>query len=118
MTWSDIFSGSIYLTSSQDGGSTFTQPIRIVSATPVPYNFPGDKFRVFTYPSMGVDQKTGNMYVAWADYRNQDADIYSNAPRMMASHGTGRSELTMISSGTARTSSCLGSLSRLMGLFT
>jgi hypothetical protein len=60
--------GSIQaLAVSHDGGRTFSRPTRIAGVKDIADPIPGANFRTDSFASVGVDQTTGTVYVAWAD---------------------------------------------------
>ncbi len=52
---------------SLDGGLTFSKKIGISHLTDIAAAIPGSNFRTDSFPSAGVDQTTGAVYVAWSD---------------------------------------------------
>ena len=52
---------------SVDGGLTFSKKISISHLTDIAAAIPGSNFRTDSFPSAGVDQTTGAVYVAWSD---------------------------------------------------
>jgi hypothetical protein len=51
---------------SHDGGRSFSAPARIATVNTLP-GLAGSSFRVWSVPSVDVNQATGAIYVAWAD---------------------------------------------------
>jgi len=51
---------------SLDGGLTFSKKISISPVSDIADPIPGANFRTDSFASAGVDQKTGDVYVAWA----------------------------------------------------
>jgi hypothetical protein len=75
--WNDL--NSIVLTTSRDGGRTFSPSRSVVPVGP-PYfggatGIPG-LVRAMGFPQIGIDGKTGALYVTWSDYRNGDVDVF------------------------------------------
>lgn len=62
---------------STDGGTTFTSGIFVSSVTPVSWYVSGDTqwARHASFPTLGVNPKSGTIFIAWADSRNGDDDI-------------------------------------------
>lgn len=62
---------------STDGGNTFTEGVKVSSVTSVPWYVSGaiNWSRHMSFPTLGVNQKTGTIFIAWADKRNGDDDI-------------------------------------------
>lgn len=80
--WNDA--GSIVLTSSRDGGKTFAPSRSVVPVAP-PYfggatGIPG-LVRAMGFPQIGVDGRTGALYLTWSDYRNGDVDVFFSRSR-------------------------------------
>lgn len=75
--WNDA--NSIVFTTSRDGGRTFAPSRSIVPVAP-PYfggatGIPG-LVRAMGFPQIGLDPKSGALYVTWSDYRNGDVDVF------------------------------------------
>ncbi|MGD8625895.1 MAG: Ig-like domain-containing protein, partial [Anaerolineae bacterium] len=73
--------GTMEFVKSTNGGLSFTSPALAANITAIPYNLPnpfgGTNFRSpASLPAFAVSPVDGNLYVAWADYRNGDSDIY------------------------------------------
>lgn len=62
---------------STDGGTTFTSGIFVSSVTPVNWWVSGanEWARHASFSTLGVNPKTGTIFIAWADSRNGDDDI-------------------------------------------
>ena len=79
--WFDFESGVIRIDKSFDGGATFSTHVDVAPAPyiPGPGIFSGG-ISVFEYPTAAVDRTTGprrgHVYVSWADYTANDADIW------------------------------------------
>jgi hypothetical protein len=85
---------------STDGGSTFTNtvvgtnydfPFNIDTGTPT---LTGENFRINSFPQLGIDNRTGRLYVTWADDRNgqytADGDsIKTNGDVILSSSANG-----------------------------
>ncbi|HNB54587.1 MAG TPA: sialidase family protein, partial [Anaerolineales bacterium] len=75
-------SGTLEIRKSTNGGQTFGSTIIAANISPIPYYLPNNlnffpNFRTpASLPSFAVSPVDGNLYLAWADYRNGDADIY------------------------------------------
>jgi hypothetical protein len=70
---------NVTLAISRDGGKTF-EPSRPVFDVGPPY-FGGavgitGVSRAMGFPQVGVDGKTGTLYVTWSDFRNGDVDVF------------------------------------------
>ena len=75
--WNDL--NSIVFTTSRDGGKTFTPSRSVVSVAP-PYfggatGIPG-LVRAMGFPQIGLDGRSGALYVSWSDFRNGDVDVF------------------------------------------
>jgi hypothetical protein len=55
---------------SADGGVTFSQPAVVSPVVDLPSPLPGASFRNDSFPTVDIDQVSGTIYVAWADFRN------------------------------------------------
>jgi len=77
VSWGSV--GQLLMTSSTTGGASWSDP-RVVAdyvSLPLPPGaLPGTKFRVNSFPTAAVDSLTGQIYLAWADYRRGNADIF------------------------------------------
>jgi len=70
-------SGTLEFVKSTNGGVTFGSPGIAANITAIPYTLPNSWFRTpASLPAFAVSPANGYLYVAWADYRNGDADIY------------------------------------------
>jgi Neuraminidase (sialidase) len=65
----------IMLTSSRDGGKTFSHARPIVHTAPIMFAI-DTLDRANGFPQIAIDQKSKRMYVTWSDYRNGDIDIF------------------------------------------
>jgi uncharacterized repeat protein (TIGR01451 family) len=62
---------------STDAGVSFSSPAIVADIINIPYTLPQSTFRTpGSFPAFVVSPVNGNLYVAWADYGNGDADIY------------------------------------------
>jgi hypothetical protein len=69
--------GTLEFVKSSNGGATFNAPAVAAHITAIPYTLPNSWFRTpASLPAFAVSPSNGNLYIAWADYRNGDADIY------------------------------------------
>jgi hypothetical protein len=55
---------------STDGGQTFTNQDVASTVVDIPSPLPGSSFRNDSFPSVDIDQTSGKVYVAWADFRS------------------------------------------------
>ena len=74
--------GTIEFVKSTNGGLSFGSPQLAANIIAIPYNLP-DPFNYIhnfrspaSLPAFAVSPVNGNLYIAWADYRNDDSDIY------------------------------------------
>jgi len=65
----------IMLTSSRDGGKTFSHARPIIHTAPIMFAIE-TLDRANGFPQIAVDQKSKRLYVTWSDYRNGDLDIF------------------------------------------
>jgi len=76
VAWYNYNQDSIRLNKSTNGGESFGTPSLVASIESIPSPLPGGGFRDNSFPTIAVDQNNGYIYIAWADFRNGDADIY------------------------------------------
>jgi len=77
VTWLNYgYPSTIRMVKSTNGGASFGAPFEVVTVDEIPSPLPGGDFRDNSFPAMAIDPNNGNIYVAWSDYRNADADIY------------------------------------------
>jgi uncharacterized repeat protein (TIGR01451 family) len=70
-------SGYLRVAKSTDGGAHFGSGVLAATIQAIPYTFANSTFRTpASLPAFAISPVNGNMYLAWADYRNGDADIY------------------------------------------
>ena len=88
--WIDFDDNEMLYVTSDDYGSSFTNPSPIANVSPVPYPPEGGSYRTPTLPALGVDisgtKSDGNLYACWNDNANGDADAV-----MIYSHDNGES---------------------------
>ncbi len=65
----------VWLTTSRDGGQKFSRARPILHTEPIMYAI-ATLERANGFPQIGVDPKSGRLYIAWTDYRNGDLDIF------------------------------------------
>jgi hypothetical protein len=72
--WADGY--NIAFATSHDGGKTFTLS-RDVIEDPAPYfPIPGSS-RGNGFPQLGIDPRSGLLFLTWSDYRNGDIDVFA-----------------------------------------
>lgn len=71
--WADR--DGIMMAVSRDGGASFTRERRILQTGPPYFGITGVS-RSNGFPQIGLDPKTGRIYVSWSDYSNGDVDIF------------------------------------------
>jgi len=75
----DLMSGSIptrlVVTTSPDGGTTWTSPVLIATIHDINGIFSPEHYRNLSLPAFACDPKTGQLYLTWSDKGNRDADI-------------------------------------------
>jgi PKD repeat protein len=76
VAWLNFDTGSIRMVKSTNGGQSFGDPFPVADITQIPSPLPGGGFRDNSFPTMAVDPVNGNIFIAWSDFRNGDADIY------------------------------------------
>ncbi len=76
-TWSA--GDHIMLTTSRDGGQTFSPPVPIIHTAPIMFAVQGLE-RANGFPQIAMDAHGGahggTLYVTWSDYRNGDLDVF------------------------------------------
>ena len=65
----------IVLTSSRDGGRTFSKARPIIHTAPIMFAI-DTLDRANGFPQIAVDPKNDRLYVTWSDYRNGDLDVF------------------------------------------
>lgn len=65
----------IMMAVSRDGGKTFSKDRRVIAAGPGYFGITGVA-RSNGFPQIGLDPRSGNLYVAWSDYTNGDVDAF------------------------------------------
>ena len=83
VVWCDI--SGIVLAVSKDGGQTFSRSRTIVKTGPS-YFTPSNVYRGNGFPEIGVDPRTNQLYVAWADYVNGDVDVFASTSKDRGKH--------------------------------
>lgn len=53
---------------SHNGGRTFSRPMSVAAVNDIPSPLPGTSFRTDSFPAVDVNQSTGAIDVAWADW--------------------------------------------------
>lgn len=83
--WAD--GNHIVLTTSHDGGQTFSPPRNIIDTSPIMFGVDAVE-RANGFPQIAIDPRGGGsggpMYVTWSDYRNGDVDVFCSTS---ADHG-------------------------------
>src|SRR5258708_8517510 len=62
------------LTSSHDGGKTFSHARPVIHTAPIMFAIQTLE-RANGFPQIAIDPKTKRLYVTWSDYRNGDLDV-------------------------------------------
>jgi len=65
----------LFLTSSRDGGKTFSRARAIIHTAPIMFAIQ-TLDRANGFPQIAIDPKSEPMYVTWSDYRNGDLDVF------------------------------------------
>jgi len=65
----------IMLTSSRDGGQTFSRARAVIHTAPIMFAIQTLE-RANGFPQIAIDPKSKRLYVTWSDYRNGDLDIF------------------------------------------
>jgi len=81
----DLMSGPIptrlLVTTSPDGGDTWTTPVLIAAIHDIEGFFPPERYRNLSLPAFACDPKTGQLYITWSDKGSGDADILFSTSR-------------------------------------
>ena len=75
VVWRDLVNNRIKIAKSNNGGTSFSTPVVVANTVPIPNPLPNTLFRTNSFPALAVDPQSGNVYVAWSDYGNLNADI-------------------------------------------
>ncbi len=65
----------IFLTSSHDGGKTFSRARAVIHTAPIMFAIQ-TLDRANGFPQIAVDPESERLYVTWSDYRNGDLDVF------------------------------------------
>jgi hypothetical protein len=71
--WAD--GSTVVMTTSQDGGATFTPSRAILDTAPSYYNVVAVE-RANGFPQLGMDPKSNRLFLTFSDYRNGDVDVF------------------------------------------
>ncbi len=75
----DLMSGPIptrmLVTTSPDGGDTWTTPVLIATIHDIDGYFRPERYRNLSLPALACDPKSGQLYFTWSDKGPKDADI-------------------------------------------
>jgi hypothetical protein len=83
VAWCDI--SGIVLAVSKDGGRSFSHSRTVVKTAPS-YFTPESVSRGNGFPQVGIDPRTGQLFVTWADYTNGDVDVFSAVSKDRGKH--------------------------------
>ncbi|HTW57335.1 MAG TPA: sialidase family protein [Terriglobales bacterium] len=65
----------IMLTSSRDGGKTFSRARAVIHTAPIMFAIQTLE-RANGFPQIAIDPKSKRLYITWSDYRNGDLDVF------------------------------------------
>lgn len=77
----------IMLTSSRDGGKTFSRARPILHTAPIMFAI-DTLDRANGFPQIAIDPKSNRLYVTWSDYRNGDLDVFLSSSKDKGKHWT------------------------------
>lgn len=77
----------IMMTSSRDGGQTFSRARPILHTAPIMFAI-DTLDRANGFPQIAIDPKTNRLYVIWSDYRNGDLDVFLSSSSDRGKHWT------------------------------
>jgi hypothetical protein len=66
---------AIMLTTSRDGGTTFSRARPIIHTAPIMFSIRTLE-RANGFPQIAIEPKSKRLYVTWSDYRNGDLDVF------------------------------------------
>jgi len=66
---------AIMLTTSRDGGKTFSHARAAIHTAPIMYAIQTLE-RANGFPQIAIDPKSKRLYISWSDYRNGDLDVF------------------------------------------
>lgn len=72
---SDSIPTRLLVTTSPDGGMTWTSPVLIATIHDIAGHFPPERYRNLSLPAFACDPRTGQLYITWSDKGPRDADI-------------------------------------------
>lgn len=70
----------IMLTTSNDGGKTFSRAQSIIHTAPIMFAVETLE-RANGFPQIGIDLRSRRLFVTWTDYRNGDLDVFCSTSR-------------------------------------
>ena len=71
----------LLVTTSPDGGTTWTTPMLIATIHDIVGIFPPERYRNISLPAFACDPNTGQLYLTWSDKGSGDADILLSTSR-------------------------------------
>lgn len=75
----------IMLSSSRDGGVTFSHARAILHTAPIMFAVQAVE-RANGFPEIAVDPKSKRLYITWSDYRNGDLDVFLSTSEDQGKH--------------------------------
>ena len=78
---------AIMLTTSRDGGKTFSHARAVIHTAPIMFAIQTLK-RANGFPQIAIDPKSKRLYVTWSDYRNGDLDVFISSSDNGGKHWT------------------------------
>lgn len=66
---------ALWFSVSNDGGRKFSRAHAIIHTAPIMYSIDTLE-RANGFPQIGIDPKSGRLFVSWSDYRNGDLDVF------------------------------------------
>ena len=77
----------IMLTSSRDGGQSFSHARPIIHTAPIMFAI-DTLDRANGFPQIAIDPKSNRLYITWSDYRNGDLDVFLSSSADKGKHWT------------------------------
>jgi len=65
----------VWFTTSHDGGQKFSRARPVLHTAPIMYAV-ATLERANGFPQIGIDPKSGRIFICWSDYRNGDLDVF------------------------------------------
>jgi hypothetical protein len=84
VAWTDGW--EVVFATSRDGGRSFSRSRAILKTAASSFALANVGYRANGFPEIGVDPRTGRLFVTWADYRNGDLDVFCSTSSDRGAH--------------------------------